>query len=300
MRKYFWSFLVFLTLFATQVFAADQVFFYYTDPAGTPLSMTDSSGAVVWKADYKPFGEENLTTGEAANDRRFVGKEKDEETGLSYFGARYEDARTGRFIAPDPVRAVDPKTSKTNEKILGNPQRLNTYAYGLNNPNKYVDPDGREPLTALATAFFANLFLGSDANAPEYRYSPTTRSQTATEFAGGVALMETGGRLVGGVIGRRGGASMAERIEYQIDSKIQKQMGPRGWSTDLIEDTLSRLASKVSTRDTRWLQKGARMDDPATAFVRSDGSYVVRNNNSGDIVQVSNRNTTNWKAPWSK
>ncbi|WP_298267423.1 RHS repeat-associated core domain-containing protein [Geobacter sp.] len=127
-----------------QPLMADQVYFYHTDPAGTPLAMTDSSGAVVWKADYKPFGEENSTTGAATNDRRFVGKEKDEETGLSYFGARYEDAKIGRFIAPDPVRAVDPNTSKTNEKLLVNPQRLNTYAYALNNPNKYIDPDGKD------------------------------------------------------------------------------------------------------------------------------------------------------------
>jgi len=140
------SILIFLTLFATPVFAADTVYFYHTDPAGTPLSMTDSSGTVVWKADYKPFGEENSTSGAAENDLRFVGKEKDEETGLSYFGARYEDAKAGRFIAPDPVRAVDEKTNKTNERLLLNPQRLNTYAYALNNPYRYVDPDGHHPI----------------------------------------------------------------------------------------------------------------------------------------------------------
>ncbi len=132
--------------FSSIGFATEQVFFYHTDPAGTPLSMTDSNGTVVWKADYKPFGEEYAVTGSAVNDKRFVGKEKDEETGLSYFGARYEDAKIGRFTAVDPVRVVDPVTSKTNEKILLNPQRLNVYSYGLNNPYRYIDPDGREPL----------------------------------------------------------------------------------------------------------------------------------------------------------
>jgi len=63
---------------------------------------------------------------------------------LSYFGARYMDAKIGRFIAPDPVRAVDEKTSKTNEMLLLNPQRLNTFAYALNNPYRYIDPDGRD------------------------------------------------------------------------------------------------------------------------------------------------------------
>ena len=111
--------------FSSLGIASEQVFFYHTDPAGTPLSMTDSTGTVVWKADYKPFGEESAVTGSAVNDKRFVGKEKDEETGLSYFGARYEDARIGRFTAVDPVRAVDPVTGKTNEKWLLEPQRLN-------------------------------------------------------------------------------------------------------------------------------------------------------------------------------
>ncbi|MCL2761569.1 MAG: RHS domain-containing protein, partial [Desulfuromonadales bacterium] len=115
-------------------------------PAGTPMAMTDSSGNVVWRADYKPFGEEQSVTSTVPNDKRFIGKEKDEETGFSYFGARYENAKIGRFIAPDPERAVDPKTSKTNEDMLLNPQRLNTYAYSLNNPYRFVDPDGREAI----------------------------------------------------------------------------------------------------------------------------------------------------------
>jgi RHS repeat-associated protein len=142
MKKILQILLLLSICFAGTAFAAEQAFFYHTDPAGTPLAMTDASGNVVWKADYKPFGEENSTTGSAANDRRFVGKEKDDETGLSYFGARYEDAKIGRFIAPDPVRAVDPHSSKTNEKILADPQRLNTYSYALNNPYAYIDPFG--------------------------------------------------------------------------------------------------------------------------------------------------------------
>ena len=135
--------LLFLTMcVAGEAYSADQVFFYLTAPAGSPLAMTDSAGQVVWKADYRPFGEEQAVTGTVTNDRKFVGKEKDDETGLYYFGARYENPKTGRFIAPDPVRAVDPGTGKTNEELLLNPQRLNTYAYGLNNPYRYVDPDG--------------------------------------------------------------------------------------------------------------------------------------------------------------
>ena len=118
--------------------------------------MTDSAGQVVWKADYRPFGEEQAVAGTVTNDRKLVGKEKDEETGLYYFGARYENAKIGRFIAPDPVRAVDAHTSKTNEMLLHNPQRLNTYAYGLNNPYRYIDPDGNTAWDILDVGFFTH------------------------------------------------------------------------------------------------------------------------------------------------
>jgi RHS repeat-associated protein len=125
------------------VFSADQVFFYHTDPAGTPLAMTNASGQVVWKADYKPFGEENTVTTNPKNTKEFVGKEKDEETGVYYFGARYMEPKIGRFTAVDPVSAVDSRTSKTNAEMLLNPQRLNSYTYALNNPYRYMDIDGR-------------------------------------------------------------------------------------------------------------------------------------------------------------
>jgi RHS repeat-associated protein len=149
MKKTFTVFallLCMLILCFQPAFAADQVFFYHADPAGTPLAMTNANGQVVWKADYKPFGEEQTFAATTGNDRRFVGKEKDDETGLSYFGARYHYDKIGRFIAPDPVRVMDENTSKTNERMLLNSQRLNTYAYGLNNPYRYIDPNGLAPI----------------------------------------------------------------------------------------------------------------------------------------------------------
>jgi RHS repeat-associated protein len=120
----------------------ERVYYYHNDPAGTPLAMTDASGTVVWRGDYKPFGEEYQITGFPENDKKFVGKEKDEETGLYYFGARYMESKIGRFIAPDPVGAVDPSNGKVSKKVISNPQGQNNYSYALNNPYRYVDPNG--------------------------------------------------------------------------------------------------------------------------------------------------------------
>ena len=124
--------------------APSTLYFYHTDPAGTALAMTNTSGTVVWKTDYKPFGEEQSITSTIENNEKFAGKEKDKETGLYYFGARYLGPKTGRFVTVDPVGAVNPSASKTNETLLLNPQKLNLYSYSLNNPYRYIDHDGRE------------------------------------------------------------------------------------------------------------------------------------------------------------
>jgi RHS repeat-associated protein len=65
---------------------------------------------------------------------QFTGKERDAETGLDYFEARYLSSAQGRFTSPDePLADQDPSL----------PQSWNLYAYGRNNPLLYVDPTGR-------------------------------------------------------------------------------------------------------------------------------------------------------------
>ncbi|MCL5022338.1 MAG: RHS repeat-associated core domain-containing protein [Nitrospirae bacterium] len=141
---------------------------------------------------------------------KFVGKEKDKETGLQYFGARYMKDEIGRFITVDPVGPVDPRTSKTNYAMLANPQRLNRYAYSLNNPYRYVDPDGRMP---WLLPFLYNLLLPSSANAPESKEALTAPSQTAGQFTSGVAAMEATGLVVGRIVAGARSASPALSIE---------------------------------------------------------------------------------------
>jgi hypothetical protein len=75
-------------------------------------------------------------------------------------------------------------------------------------------------------------------------------------------------------------------------------MVKRGWSRGAVDNAISNPSRIVTTRDTRHLPGGGRMDDPATAYYGKDGGYVVRNDRTGDIVQVSDRTDTNWRAPW--
>ncbi len=78
---------------------------------------------------------------------RCSGKERDAESGLDYFGARYFSGAQGRFTSPDPLSIVEEANSPEElAEFLSNPQQWNKYAYSLNNPLKYVDPDGKNAL----------------------------------------------------------------------------------------------------------------------------------------------------------
>ncbi len=153
--------------------------------------------------DYLPFGEE-CTTGACAPNagmpggqpRRFTGKERDRETGLDYFGARYYTQRVGRFTTIDP--------HLDHRAALLDPQRWNRYAYGRNNPLRYVDPDGRDAIDyvgGVINAFGSNLVLGAGRGEPynsDYAFGQTIGDVASL----GAGLYET---VVGGTLAAGGG-----------------------------------------------------------------------------------------------
>lgn len=134
--------MVALALTAPAARAGDVVEYFHLDAIGNIRVVTDQNKNVIERHDYYPFGEE-CTTGPCASNpgvgfgqpRKFTGKERDAETGLDYFGARYYGAKIGRFTTVDPLYTW-------NENLL-DPQRWNRYSYVRNNPLRYVDPDGR-------------------------------------------------------------------------------------------------------------------------------------------------------------
>jgi RHS repeat-associated protein len=118
--------------------AAQQVVYYHVDTVGSVRAVTNSSGAVIERHDYYAFGEECTTSPCTApglgQPLHFSGKERDQETGFDYFGARYYGSKVGRFTTVDPVLGLDAS--------LGDPQRWNRYAYARNNPLRYIDLTG--------------------------------------------------------------------------------------------------------------------------------------------------------------
>jgi RHS repeat-associated protein len=119
-----------------------SVHWLVSDQLGTPRMIFDQSGSLanVSRHDYLPFGQElfagigGRTLEYTASDnvrQKFTQKERDSETGLDYFGARYFASTQGRFTSVDPVAGS-----------CFNPQSLNAYSYAWNNPLVLTDPTG--------------------------------------------------------------------------------------------------------------------------------------------------------------
>lgn len=108
---------------------SEALYFGHADHLGTPIALTDGTGAVVWRAEHLPFGGIwSLSVSAAQNNVRFPGQYFDGETDLAQNWFRDYSARTGRYLAPDP---------------LGLASDLNPYSYAAQNPLALIDPDGR-------------------------------------------------------------------------------------------------------------------------------------------------------------
>jgi RHS repeat-associated protein len=129
---------------------APALHFHLSDPLGTRRVQINPQGQIESTFQSLPFGDGltvnkydpntgiPLATADDATEHHFTGKERDAETGLDYFGARYYSGAQGRFMTPDWSSKPTPVPYAT----LGNPQSLNLYVYVMNNPLSRNDPDG--------------------------------------------------------------------------------------------------------------------------------------------------------------
>lgn len=92
---------------------------------------------------YGPYGEIVDSVGAEQDDhlRRFNGKEADQLSKLSYYGYRYYDKQSLSWTQADPLYLFVPDTG------MDEPRRMSLYTFSLNNPIRYVDPDGRDAIS---------------------------------------------------------------------------------------------------------------------------------------------------------
>jgi RHS repeat-associated protein len=107
-------------------------YFAHKDHLGSTRALSTVAGGPHESYDFLPYGEPVGTQG-TTTVKKFTGKERDAESGLDYYGARYYASLAGRFQSPD-LPFID--------QHLTNPQTWNLYTYARNNPLGYTDPTG--------------------------------------------------------------------------------------------------------------------------------------------------------------
>jgi RHS repeat-associated protein len=186
---------------------------------------TDTVGAVRAAFSYGPFGEVVGQIGAEDHRRQFNDKEKDVRTGLVYYGARFYDPITRRWIAGDPLYRFAPDAD------LLDPQRQNIYTFSRNNPIRYYDPDGRDveyPRWIKHTFYSASAPLNDVGGTAQFKVRSTGVEATFTTASGRVGndtANITAKALTGSLSLGCSGAQCGAKLGYTLVS-LEGNLGP--------------------------------------------------------------------------
>ena len=120
-------------------------YFYHPDHIGSTSWVTDSAKNGIQYCEYLPYGEPFLEKRSTTWNSRytFSGKERDGETGYSYFGARYYNSDISIWLSVDPLSDKYPHQSN--------------YVYCSNNPIRIIDPNGEDEYEFTSTGQMKNV-----------------------------------------------------------------------------------------------------------------------------------------------
>jgi len=250
--------------------------YLHTDHLTGSNAATNSSGGMVQLLDYYPYGSMRIDwkSGSFDEQRKFTGHEFDRDTSLTYANARYYKQGIGRFLSQDPVYlTIGVRDGAQSAALLSNPQGLNSYAYANNNPMKYIDPFGTEPVTfsiagLMYLAVEAGFTVWDVYDLVKTWLNPnSTKIQKSITLAGvGIGLLSVGGgygkaaRLVAGhfdnvadaskgLKGAKAWASPTKYKEHYLDHASEFGARSADEYTDLARDFLQRAQSdKLPTK----------------------------------------------------
>src|SRR6185437_13784061 len=157
---------------------ANTVHYYLSDHLGSTSIIVTATGIIEEESDYYPFGTEVVVSG-GINELKFTGKRRDTESQLDYFGARYYTNVMARFTSPDPGRIA--------VRHLLNPQKLNKYAYVLNNPLTLIDPDGLEEIKVFVAFAAGQTMPQNQPNWGAIQKTAAEHGNNVTVFQGDAA-----------------------------------------------------------------------------------------------------------------
>jgi RHS repeat-associated protein len=205
--------------------------------------------------EYTPYGElwvEEVRAGGEKTPFRFTGKRLDEETGLYYYGARYLDPQTSRWLSTDPAMGeyipqapVNEEARKRNGNLPGmggvfNTVNLHVYHYAGNNPVKYIDPDGKM-LHPIALAVGAGIGAVVSVGVVVVGDIANGKASSIGTYAGailggattGAILAATGNPYLAGAAGGAVGNAVKQRVEIATGDRESFSIGELALSTGI-------------------------------------------------------------------
>ena len=187
-----------------------------------PPNWPSSTASILECYDYVPFGR-MLNSGDSLRNtgcypsnpdyelasrlpQKFTGKERDAETRLDYFEARYFSAAQGRFLSADPFSPIDELIGQEFDDYLANPQYWNKYAYSLNNPLKYKDSDGHLPHAIMGGLIGGGIGFALELYSQHRSGQDINWAKVATKTGAGAAIGATAAATFGATLFVQGGS----------------------------------------------------------------------------------------------
>ncbi len=163
-----------------------QLAYYHQDHLGSSGVTTDAQGNLIEEISYFAFGSVRNQYAPRGVDEpyQYTQKERDKESQLNYFEARYQASGLGRFISVDPLLAYQVS------ECLEDSQKLNLYAYCQNRPLIYIDPTGHDIETSASSGSSGERLLlkgGISTTDREQNAKPAERNVKALGLIGDIA-----------------------------------------------------------------------------------------------------------------
>jgi RHS repeat-associated protein len=259
---------------------------------GSTNVVTDASGTVVQTLDYYPYGATriNSTSGNYSGaGRQYVNRFADQSS-LDYLQNRYYDPSRGQFVTEDPA------FWSVNQNLT-DPQSFNAYSYANDNPITGKDPNGLDDKnTGTIISLIEQAIAAIEQEIAILSGSGGSSQKTTNGGAGATSQQNKSASASGGVSfgyqwkpGFTLSAGLGSTPALTIPDKIIGQMPKRGWNKEAVKETYEKPFTTRPSVD-RTGSPSPDTWEPATAYFNQDGTYVVVNDNTGKVVQISDNN----------
>src|SRR5262249_18746001 len=156
------------------------VSYVHPDHLGSTDVVTDANQNLVETLSYYPYGATRISNSTSTNEKRkWIGQFLD-DTNLVYDNARYYNPAQGQFLSEEPIfqalgdtNQVSQLAGQSQQSYLTDPQQLNSYSYGRDNPITNKDTNGKKvelvsrPIAGQFGTYFAHTFVYVTPDSPK-------------------------------------------------------------------------------------------------------------------------------------